>query len=209
MEVRYQQKVVGHSHVALADPGSAREVLRIEMDVRVPLPFRSVGVRRVSEFDRLPDGRCSRFHCHSVSDYQGFSFERWATNDGRKVEIRSVFPDGKAASRVYFLGKDFDVATGFRHPQVLRPEDPHKVLRFLDLHTAEVTRLDQTLVRRWLQTNQGLAEPMNEIITKWSWVSQRSIRWEAIDLPVTMEVRIPFIGTTTTSLVSRSVAVGL
>jgi hypothetical protein len=205
MEVRYLSQVVGSSEVTLANPGTPRELLTIAFSASAPLPFRTVKIHRVSVFDRLPEGRCSHFHCVSRSDFQGFSFERWATNDGRVLAMRTLTPDGKTTRRVFEYPRDFDIATGFRHPQVLSPQHPHKVVRFLDLHTGEVTSLDQTLLRRWLQTNAGVAEPMIEIRTKWSFVSQKSVRWEAVDLPESMEMRIFFFGTSTTRLVKRSV----
>lgn len=202
LELTYNGKSVGYSHVSITKPHPTAADYTIEMSMKVPGMF---PIGRSVRFTLTNDRDVLHYYCNSQIDFAFYKYVLYATNYGSKVYMRKIFPGGLENER-WIRKSEFDFITGSHYRDYLKPGGvTSRKLRVLDLESSELYTADFTLYSNYTRMVNGIKTDIYGMEIRSDFITQVLEVMTKNEVPLTLDISLPVLGWVYSKLTNASI----
>ncbi|MEK6793802.1 MAG: hypothetical protein AABZ39_03440 [Spirochaetota bacterium] len=204
MKIAYNGSIIGSNHVRITHrPGGEADYI-VKINAVMPILFLTFTLDRTSYFTLDKKHMLVTYSNVSRTTFPGYEYDMYATNFGSNVVIHII--RGTSTETRVVNADAYDYLTGGRYADKIGPERTNATLRFLDLDSIDVYPADFSFVTNYTKFIGGKKEEIYELSMRSGFLSQRVTVMTRVDIPILLELYLPFIGWTRTELTGTTIA---
>ncbi|MEK6793708.1 MAG: hypothetical protein AABZ39_02945 [Spirochaetota bacterium] len=202
LELTYNGKSVGATHVTIEHPHPTAADYIIEMSMKVPGMF---PIARSVRYTLTNDRDMMHYYCNSQIDFAFYKYVLYATNFGSKVYMRKIFTGGLENER-WIPKSEFDFITGTHYRDYLIPGSiVSRRMRVLDLESSELYTADFMLYSNYTRMVNGKKTDIYGMAIRSDFITQVLEVMTKNEVPLTLDISLPVLGMVYTKLTNASI----
>lgn len=198
MKIAYNGSVIGSNYVRITHRANGEMDYLVRINAVMPILFLTFTLERTSYFTLDKQHVLQVYSNVSRTTFPGYEYDLHATNFGSNMVIHIL--RGTSVETRVIPSSSYDYLTGGRYADKIGPNRTNATLRFLDLDSIDVYPADFSFITNYTKYIGGKNEEIYELSMRSGFLAQRATVMTRVDIPILLELYLPFIGWTRTEL---------